>query len=147
MQDPKITLMAILKTDWLLEDALAVDNIDFNTVVYDRESPKDYQVIVKESYSIDDVWELGYGTIKVTALYIVAIYVHILSTSNKGPGKAKEYLWNIREEVKRIIKANQTGLTDLWKVRLRGRGEPEPLLFRVPPLLKFDQTVQVIYSL
>lgn len=146
MQDPSITLLATLKTDWLLEDALAEANIDFNTMVYDRKSPKDYQIVVKEDYSIDDVWELGYGTILVTAMYIVGIYVHILSDTNKGPGKAKEYLWDMRDEIKRIVKANETGLTNLWKVQLRGRAQPDPQLFRVPPLLKVEQQIKVMYS-
>lgn len=146
MQDPSITLLAALKTDWALSDALAKANIDFNTMVFDRKSPKDYQVVVKEDYSIDDVWELGYGTILVTAIYIIGIYVHILSTSSMGPGKAKEYLWDMRDEIKRIVKANETGLTNLWKVQLRGRAQPDPQLFRVPPLLKVEQQIKVMYS-
>lgn len=146
MQDPSITLLAVLKDNWNLAGALAKANLDFNTMVFDRKSPKDYQVVVKEDYSLDDVWELGYGTILVRAMYIVGIYVHILSTSNMGPGKAKEYLWDMRDEIKRIVKANETGLTNLWKVQLRGRAQPEPQLFRVPPLLKVEQQIKVMYS-
>lgn len=146
MQDPSITLMAALKAGWLLEDVLGVDNINFNTMIFDKKSKKNYQIVVKEDYSIDDIWELGYGTIKVTAIYIIGIYVKILSSASSGSGKGKEYLWAMRDEIKRIVKANETGLTNLWKVQLRGRAQPEPQLFRVPPLLKVEQQIKVMYS-
>jgi len=146
MQDPAVTLMACLKTDWALGGDLAVDNIKFTTGWYNSELETP-QIVVLEDESISDTWELGYGTIKVTAMYKAEVWVSVVETTGKGRGIAKDHRFKIIEEVRRIIKANQSGLTDLWKIKLHGRGRPIDLLRNNPPRLTYSQRFTVIYSL
>jgi len=145
MKDPAVTIMACLKAGWLLTGVLAIDNIKFTTGWFDSEL-KTPQIVVLEDESISDTWELGYGTIKVTAMYKVEVWVSAVKTTSKGRGKAKDYRFKLVEEIRRIIKANQSGLKDLWKVKLHGRGRPIDLLRNNPPILTYSQRFTVIYS-
>jgi hypothetical protein len=144
MQDPGITLMACIKDGWTLGGALAKANIKFSTGWYDEDflSP---QISVTEMSDLDIPFELGYGTIKVDAIYQIDIWVKILKVTGNGPGIARGYLWDMREEVKSILRSNLTGLTDLRYVELNQTGrrmdEPER------QLLRFNKLVLVIYEI
>lgn len=60
---------------------------------------------------------------------------------------AKTYKWAMRQEVKRILKANLTGLGDTYLMILRdvGRSLDEP--DATPPILRFSQSVGIIYDI
>lgn len=146
MQDPAITLMACLKEDWLLTGVLAVDKIKFTTGWFDSELVTP-QIVVLEDESLSETWELGYGTLKITAMYKVEVWVSFVKTTGKGRGIAKDNRFKIVEEIRRIIKANESGLTDLWKIKLHGRGRPIDLLRNRPPRLNYSQRFTVTYSL
>ncbi len=145
MQDPGITLMAILKTDWLLADVLAVDNIRFSTGDLNVPPKKPFQIIVTEDSSLDEIYELGYGTIRVTTVFQAEVKVNVVDDTAKGPGIAKDNRFDMVKEIRRIIKANKTGLTDLDEVELRGRGRPYEQLYRNPPILGYVQKFLVTY--
>ena len=145
MQDPAITLMAIFKSAWSLGGDLVKTNIRFNTGWFDSDDDKELQIVVLEDDSVSETWEIGYGTIKVTAMYKAEIHVHIQNLTGKGPGKAKDNRFKMVEEIRAIIKANETGLTDLWEIKLWGRGSPLDLLRNNPPKLQYTQRFTVTY--
>lgn len=138
--------MAALKAGWLLTGDLAAANIHFHTGWFDDKAKKPLQIVISEDDSLDDTWEIGYGTIKVVAMYKIEIRVNIADGTNKGRGKAKDNRWKILEEIKRIIKANEDGLTDLWRVKLWGRGRSLDLLGNNPPILTYSKRVTVEYA-
>lgn len=145
MQDPAITLVACLKAGWSLTGALAVDNITFTTGWYDSELTTP-QIIILEDESISETWEIGQGTIKVTAMYRAEVWVSIVKTTSKARGQAKDHRFQIVAEIRRIIKANESGLTDLWDLKLWGRGRPLDLLRNNPPILTYSQRFTVTYA-
>lgn len=118
-------------------------DIRFSTGWYDK-SVDLPQVTVTESSDLDEPFELGYGTIRVYAIYYVNVWVKILRTTAYGSDIAKTWIWAMRQEVKRILKANLVGLTDLQYVVLDKLGvrrdEPER------DLLRWQKAVSVIYE-
>lgn len=146
MQDPLITLYTVLKGEWGLSGDLAEANIRFSTGWYDKDFAAP-QVTVTEAFSHDNPFELGYGVIRVYGTYQIDCWVTVLRATGKGPGKAKQHKWDMREEVKRILKANLTGLTDLRYVILEqtGRSLDEP--DRSPPVLRYSLQVSVLYDI
>ena len=144
MQDPAITIMAAIKAGWTLAGDLAIGNIRVDTGWYneDFESP---QITVTEMSDLDIPFKLGYGTIRVVAIYQVDIWVKILKQTGKGPGIAKGYLWDMRREVKDILRSNLTDLSGLRYLELNQTGrrmdEPER------NLLRFNKLVSAIYEI
>lgn len=143
--DPGISILAALKSDWSLAGTLAVDSIRFSTGDFDDPPTKPFTVTITEDYALNSIWELGYGTIRVDATYLIEVKVNVVDTSNKGRGKAKDHRFKLVQEVKRIIKANKTGFHGVWKMELRGRGRTRDQLKFNPPVLKYEQRLQVIY--
>lgn len=129
-----------------MTEGLAEKNIHFHTGWFDDDPKKSLQICVTEDDSLDDTWEIGYGTIKVVAVYKIEIRVNIIDDTNRGRGKAKDNRWKMVQEIKRIIKANETGLTDLWRVKLWGRGRGLDLLRSVPPILTYSKRITVEYA-
>lgn len=146
MKDPLVTIMAKLKEEWALTGALAVDNIKFSTGWYESEIETP-QVTITEVSSTDELWEIGYGTIRVRGIYQADIWVTIVKTTGKGRGIAKSYKWAMTQEVKRILKANLTGLTDLWYVKLDETGRSLDQIYKSPPVLRYNLRFIVIYSI
>ena len=146
MQDPLITLYSALKNNWSLTGDLAPDKVRFSTGWYDDEF-EDLQVTITEAYSRDQPFELGYGTVRVYGAYQVDIWVKASRVTGSGPGKAKDSKWKMRDEVKKIFKANLTGLTDLEYVVLDQVGRDLDELDRAPPLLRYSLLVSVIYDI
>jgi len=146
MQDPKMTLRLALKNGWLLEGDLAEGNIKFHTGWYDRNHEGLYQVTVTTPRDENAAAQLGMRTVQVVETYQVDIWVKYKTSSNYGAGKAKEYLWDIKEEVKRIVKANKSSLTDI-DVLLPGPGVEIPEASSVPPMLRWSYDVDVRYEI
>ena len=144
--DPAMTILVALKSDWALTDPLALTNIRFSTGDYDDSPTKPYTVTIEEDYADNWIWELGYGTVRVDAVYLITVKVNVVDVSNKGRGRAKGYRYEIVDEVKRIIKANKTGLHGIWKMELRGRGRNINRLRMNPPILRYEQRLMVIYA-
>lgn len=146
MQDPLVTLYSLLKTNWSLTGDLLPDNIQFSTGWYeeDFEGP---QITITEISDRNEPFELGYGKIRVTATHQIDIWVPILRTTAKGPGLAKQHKWAMREEAKRILKANLTGLQDLRYIVLDQTGRNLDELDRSPPILRYSFDVSVIYDI
>lgn len=136
--------MACIKAGWALTGDLGVNNIKFSTGWYEKDviSP---QVTVTEVSDRDIPFELGYGTIRVDAVYQADVWMKVIKATGKGPGIARGYLWAMREEAKRILRSNLTGLTDLKYVELdlTGRRLDEP----ERQLLRFSKLVGVIYEI
>ena len=145
MQEPTITIMAILKSAWALADDLHKDNIRFSTGDVDTPPRKPLQITVTEDSSLDEIFELGYGTIRVTSVLQAEVKVTVVDDTTKGPGIAKDNRFSIIKEIRRIIKANKTGLTDLDKVELRGRGRNINQLYRNPPVFGYIQKFLITY--
>lgn len=153
MQDPLLTLRSALISDW--------DDLETLDPVIDTLGGKDKKVLcstgwyseefigpqitITEDSSADELYEIGYGTIRVIATYQVDVWVPITKTTGKDPGVAKQYKWEIVQEIKRILKANKTGLSDLWYVKLEQRGRNFDDLNRSPPVLRYNLKFSVVY--
>lgn len=146
MQDPNITLRLCLYNGWDLTGDLARANIRFSTGWYDS-SFEGYQISVTPVSEGDVPFELGYGTVRVFAIYDINIWVPILKDTNKGRGVAKDHKWKMVEKVKSILKANLTGLTGLRYVVLDQSGRSLDELNCTPPILRYGLTVSVIYDI
>ena len=146
IRDPAITLLIALKEDWSLTGTLAVSNIRFSTGDFDDSPTKPYTITIEEDHSDNWIWELGYGTVRVDAVYKITVKVNVVDTSNKGRGWAKGYRFKLVQEVKKIIKANKTGLHGVWKMELRGRGRNINRLRMNPPILRYEQFRLIIYA-
>ncbi len=146
MDDPLTTLYAALKAQWGGAIVPAVADIRFSTGWYDKDIVTP-QIIVTEVSTLDEPFELGYGTVRVNAVYAINIWVTVIRATDAGPQLAKEYLWAMRQEVKRIVKANLTGLTDIVLLVLNESGQALNEPDATPPLLRFQQFVAVIYDL
>ena len=138
--------MAKLKEEWSLTGDLIVGNIKFSTGWYESEilTP---QVTVTLAMDDDEPFELGYGVIRVNAIYEINIWVSLVKTTGKGPGKAKAYIWDMQEEVKRILKANHTSLTDIAEIVLNQAGRRLDDLTLDPPILRWSKEVLVLYNI
>ncbi|MHA1286254.1 MAG: hypothetical protein ACTSPB_02500 [Candidatus Thorarchaeota archaeon] len=146
MQDPLVTLFSALKTNWSLTGDLAPENIRFSTGWFEEDV--DFpQITISEISDRNEPFELGYGTIRVTATYQIDIWVPILRTTAKGPGLAKQHKWKMREEIKRILKTNLIGLQDLRYVVLDQTGRNLDELDRSPPILRYSLDVSVVYDI
>lgn len=137
--------MACFKTEWALTGDLDLTNIQISTGWFDEAADKSLQVVISEDHSDDDVWELGYGTIKVRAIYQADVFVHVIEATASGRGKAKDNKFKMVKEIRRILKANKTGLTDLDEVELRERGRSLDELYRTPPILRYNLRFIVTY--
>ncbi len=146
MQDPLVTLYAALLAQWGGAIVPAVGAITFTTGWYDKKI-KTPQITVTEIVTSDVPLDLGYGTVRVNAVYQIDIWVTISHTTDAGPQLAKEYKWAMRQEIRRILKANHVGLTDIELLLLNdvGRSLDEP--DATPPILRFSQMVGVVYDL
>ena len=145
-QDPLRTIYAALLAQWGGAIVPAAANIKFTTGWYDKNISTP-QITVTEINTLDVPLDLGYGTVRVDAVYQIDIWVTVLRATAKGVTLAKTYKWAMRQEVKRILKANHTGLTDIDLLLLNdiGRSLDEP--DATPPLLRFSQMVGVVYSI
>jgi len=147
MQDPLITLYDVLLADW--DDITVVPvaaNITFTTGWYDK-SIATPQITVTELATVDRPLDLGYGTVRVDAVYQIDCWVTISRMTGAGPQLAKEYKFAMRQEVKRILKENLTGLTDIELLILNDAGQSLDEPDGAPPLLRFSQMVGVIYGI
>jgi len=124
----------------------AVGDIRFSTGWYDK-SIATPQITVTEVSTADTPLDLGYSTVRVDSVYQIDIWVSVLRVTDKGVTLAKTYKWNMREELKRILKKNHVGLTDIELLLLNdvGRSLDEP--DATPPILRFSQMVGVVYSI
>ena len=144
MQDPLITLLAALSDGWLLEDDLAVGNVNFRSGWYDK-AFDNLQVGITLLREDESPAQLGSSSILVWVEYEINIWVKAQNSTNKGVGKAKQYRWELKEEVKRILLANKTGLTDLNWVILNRDGQDLDEPDTVPPLIRYRYSVTVGY--
>jgi len=146
MEDPLTTLYAALKAQWGGAIVPAEADIRFSTQWFDKDIVTP-QITVTEVSTLDIPLDLGYGTVRVDAVYQIDIWVTISRATDAGPQLAKEYKWSMRQEVKRILKANHVGLTDIELLLLNdmGRSLDEP--DATPPLLRFSQMVGIIYDI
>lgn len=146
MQDPLITLRGALSSGWALAGDLAAANLKFTTGWYDKDFGN-LQIGVTLLMESEAPAQLGSTTILVTSEYEVNIWVKAKNVTDKGVGKAKNYKWDMKQEVKRILLANKTGLTDLSWVILNGDGQDLDEPDEVPPLMRYRYSVTVMYYL
>ena len=155
MQDPLITLRAAIIAAWngnadLDSDIDTIGGTDKEVLCSTGWFDEDFQgpqITITEITASDVPFELGYGTVRVFALYQIDCWAPILRETGKGPGEAKKWKWQMRSEVKRIIKANLTGLTDLKYAILDQTGRNIPELDRDVPVLRYSLQISVIYDL
>ncbi len=145
-QDPLITLYAALLAQWGGAIVPATADITFTTGWFDKDINTP-QITVTEIVSSDIPFDLGYSTVRVNAVYQIDVWVTIQHLTDEGPQLAKEYKWTMRQEVKRILKANHTGLTDIKLLLLNdiGRSLDEPEA--TPPILRYSQRFGVLYNI
>ena len=146
MQDPFITIYSALKAQWGGAIVPAEADILFSTSWLDK-SIATPQITVTEVATVDVPLDLGYSTVRVSAVYQIDVWVIISRATDEGPQLAKTYKWSMRQEIRRILKENLTGLTDLELLILNdvGRSLDEP--DATPPILRFSQLVGVIYDI
>lgn len=147
MQDPLITLLAALSgNNWTLTGDLAVANINFRTGWYDKAFDNLQVGITAEQGGDNEPVQLGMRELRVWRRISINAWVKASNASNKGVGKAKQYLWSMQEEIKRLVLANKTGLTDLdWLLPDDEVQVDEP--DQVPPLLRWQYTVIIGYKI
>jgi len=140
-----ISIRGVLYDNWALTGALAKANIRFSTgwLEEDAEFP---HITVTEVMSLDEPFELGYGVVRVSGTYQIDCWVQISRETAKGPGLAKAQRWAMVEEVKRILRANLTGVGDLQYVVLDQLGRSLDEVDRSPPLLRYSLQVSAIYD-
>jgi len=95
------------------------------------------QLSISESSEYSVPLALGCPEVWVYATYDFNVWVPVIRASSKGAGLAKKYRWQMQQEVKRILKANRTGLTNIKEVVLNGSGVALDELNREPPILRF----------
>ena len=146
MQDPLITLYSALLAQWGGGIIPPVAGIKFTTQWFDKNITTP-QITVTEVSTLDIPLDLGYGTVRVDAVYQIDAWVTVLRETAKGVTLAKTYKWNMRQEIRRILKKNHVGLTDIELLLLNdvGRSLDEP--DATPPILRFSQMVGVVYSI
>lgn len=151
--DPIITLRSAIISGWNGDTDLdaAIDTCgDYTKEVlcagtwFDEEYNKKPQISIRELLSRDQPFELGYGVIREFNVYQFDIWVPILRESAKGPEAANLYYWQIKKEMKRILKANLTGLTDIKYVILDRTGVDLPERDRNPQLEHFSLRALVV---
>ena len=146
MQDPLITIRAALSGGWNLTGDLAVANLNFRTGWYDKNFDNLQVCITPEPGGDNSPAQLGMRELRVWKRYHINAWVKAANTTNKGVGKAKQYIWSMQEEIKRLVLANKVGLTNLdWllpdaEIQLDESDE-------VPPLLRWQYTVIVGYTI
>ena len=142
MQDPLLTLYAMLSTGWTAGGDLAATK--FTTGWY-NEDYTEPQVSITLGSELFKPAELGYGSILVTATYYVDVWITIEQATAKGPGQAKANKWAAREEVLRLLKANVTGMTGInWAILDQQAIDlDEPMA--VPPVLRWRIPLSVMY--
>jgi len=151
-EDPLIALYDLIKSNWSVsESGLQTiggtsKDILLSTGWYDEDF-QGPQITITEIDARDQPFELGYGTVRVFAVYQIDIWVPISRASSKGPGLAKKWRWTVREEVKDILKANLTGVGDLKYVILDQAGRNLDELDRGIPVLRCNLPISVIYDL
>lgn len=148
MNDPSVTLLALVSgANWTLTGNLAAANIRFCTGWIDQDFPSDKNAVVTitEISDVDRNFELGYGIVRVDAVYQIDVWVKIKSASSKGPGKAKEWLWDLHEMIKSILRNNLAGNSGIEEVVLNDVGrrldEPEH------GLLRYSKRFGVLYNI
>ena len=146
MQDPLITIYSALLAQWGGGIIPPVAGIKFTTQWFDKNITTP-QITVTELTTLDRPLDLGYGTVRVDAVYQIDAWVTVLRETAKGVTLAKTYKWNMRQEIKRILKANLTGLTDLKLLILNDIGRPLDEPDGTPPILRFSQLVGVLYDI
>lgn len=136
MQDPLVTIRTALATDWSLSGDLAKANLKFRTGQYDKKFGN-LQVCIVFNGGVRTPADLGMKSgVLVWRTVEIKAYVKAQNTTNKGVGKAKEYIFDMEEEINDWIKANKTGLTDLrWLLPGPDDRLDEP--DQVPPLLVY----------
>ena len=143
MQDPLITIRTALATDWSLSGDLAKGNLNFRTGWYDKKYDN-LQITVSYNGGSNIPGELGMGTVLVWKIIEINAWVKASNVTNKGVGKAKEYIFDMEEEIKAWIKANKTGLTDIrWLLPGPDQRLDEP--GQVPPLLRYQYRPRIGY--
>ena len=135
MQDPLLTIRTMLATDWSLSGDLAKANLKFRTGWYDKKFGN-LQVTVMFNGGVRTPGELGMATVLVWRTIEINAWVKALNVTNKGVGKAKEYVFDMEEEINSLLKANKTGLTDIrWL--LPGPDDRPDDPNEVPPLMRY----------
>ena len=143
MQDPLLTIRTMLATDWSLSDDLAKANLNFRTGWYDKKFDN-LQVTVMFTGGITSPGELGMATTLTWRDVEINAWVKAKNTTNKGVGKAKEYIFDMEEEIKARVKANKTGLTDIdWLLPGPDQRLDDP--GQVPPLLRWQYRPRIGY--
>jgi hypothetical protein len=89
---------------------------------------------------------MGYEKIRVTAAFAVDIWVTARKVTGKGPGIAKSHKWAMRQEVRRILKANLVGLSGIQLVILDGVGRSLDEPNATPPISRWRQEFTVIWD-
>jgi hypothetical protein len=137
--------MKALKDSWSLTGDLAAASVRFSTGWYDQ-SVDMPQVTVTEPYAKDNPLAMGYAKVRITSNFAVDVWVTARKATGKGPGVAKGNKWAMRQEVRRILKANLVGLTDIEYVILNGVGRSLDEPDSVPPILRWRQEFTVIWD-
>ena len=135
-----------MKTGWGGAIVPAEADIRFSTSWFDKDLDTP-QITVTEISTVDQPFDLGYSTVRVAAVYQVDVWVVVQRATDEGPQLAKEYKFAMRQEVKRILKANLTGLTDLKLVILNDVGRSLDDIEATPPRLRYAQMVGVVYTI
>lgn len=143
-QDPLITIRSCVKTNWNLTGDLAKANIKFSTGWF--EETEDLLITVTEVAEDNVPMDLGWSTIRSYDTYQIDVWVTVDESTAAGEGEAKDHRWKMREEVKRIVAANKTGLTDLDYLWMNGAGRPLDEYDRDPPVLRFSLEVLTVYD-
>lgn len=127
--DPVLTLKAALIAGWGLTGANAKANIQFSNGEF-KNTKLNMQIVTRADWEDGHIAKLGGGdggAQRVLDFLQIIVTVKASTQTDSGRAAARATLWALRQEVKRILFANTTGLADIH-VNLPGPGR------------KFDET-------
>jgi hypothetical protein len=145
LMEPTMTILKAIKDNWSLTGDLATASVNFSTGWYDK-SKDTPQVTVTETSAKDQPLAMGYAKIRVTSTFAADVWVTSQKGTAKGIGKAKDYKWAMRKEVRRILKPNVVGLYGIKYVILNGVGRSLDEESATPPILRWRQEFTVIWD-
>ena len=123
MQDPVLTINSLLYAQWGLTGTHAKTLIQFSNGEF-KETKLNMQIVTRADWEDDHIKKLGGGNTgaqRAIDYLQVVIVAKALVITDTGRAAARATLWALRQEVRRIMFANTTGLTDIH-VNLPGPG-------------------------
>ena len=148
MQDPALALRNLLFDYWdpevTLDQRISQNSLTFDTAKMNKDFkfPSIYVTLLTDEYTILDMKSTSVRrSYRVDGFLLMNIRIRPTTTSSADFGQWKGLLWDVEEEVVRILRRRPSTAEDvdfLWNFRFVNRDE----LDVAPPLLRREATVR-----